>query len=82
LLIASATWEGITLVEGLNAWKRQAVFLLNYSLAFALQLTESTENLSQGSRVAKIIDVALNWLPFEGETRWQIQSPSVGTSFF
>jgi hypothetical protein len=36
---------GITLAEGLHDWGRQAVPLLNYILAFTLQLTESTENL-------------------------------------
>jgi hypothetical protein len=41
----------ITSSEGLHNWGRQAVPLLSYTLAFALQLRKSTENLSQGSRV-------------------------------
>jgi hypothetical protein len=50
-LMASKTWWGITLAEGLHDWGRRAVPLLNYTLAFALQLRKITENLSQGSRV-------------------------------
>jgi hypothetical protein len=42
---------GITLAEGLRDWGWRAVSLLNYTLAFALQLRKSTENLSQGGRV-------------------------------
>jgi hypothetical protein len=38
----------ITSAEGLRDWGRRAVPLLNYTLAFALQLRKSTENLSQG----------------------------------
>jgi hypothetical protein len=50
--MASATWGGgITSAEGLRDWGRRAVPLFNYTLAFALQLRKSTENLSQGSRV-------------------------------
>jgi hypothetical protein len=40
-LMASATLEGITLAEGLHDWGRQAIPLLNYTLAFALQLRKS-----------------------------------------
>jgi hypothetical protein len=49
-LMASATfgWRGITLAEGLNDLGRRTVPLLNYTLAFALQLRKSTENLIQG----------------------------------
>jgi hypothetical protein len=43
----------ITLAKDLHDWGRWAVFLLNYTLAFALQLKKSTENLNQGSRVVK-----------------------------
>jgi hypothetical protein len=50
-LKASAIWGGGTLTEGLHDWGRRAVTLLNYNLAFALQLRKSTENPSQGSRV-------------------------------
>jgi hypothetical protein len=49
--MASATWGEITSAEGLHDWVRQAVLLLNYTLAFALQLRKSTDNLRQGSRV-------------------------------
>jgi hypothetical protein len=42
---------GITSAEGHHDCGRRAVPLLNYTLAFALQLRKSTENLSQGSRV-------------------------------
>jgi hypothetical protein len=41
--------------------------LLTYTLAFALLLRKSTENLSQGSRVATGILVAPTWLSFEGQ---------------
>jgi hypothetical protein len=50
-LMAFATWGEITSAEDLHDWGRRAVPLLNYTLAFALQLRKSTENLSQGSRV-------------------------------
>jgi hypothetical protein len=40
----------ITSAEGLHDWGRRAVFLLNYTLALALQLRKSMEN-SQWSRV-------------------------------
>jgi hypothetical protein len=42
---------GNTSAEGLHDWGRRVVPLLNYTLAFALQLRESTENLCQCSRV-------------------------------
>jgi hypothetical protein len=41
----------ITSAECLHDWGRRAVPLFDYTLAFALQLRKSTENLSQGSRV-------------------------------
>jgi hypothetical protein len=46
--MASATWGEITSAEGLHDWGRRAVPLLNYTLALALQLRKSTENLSPG----------------------------------
>jgi hypothetical protein len=55
--------------EGLHDWWRQAMPLLNYTLAYALQLRKSTENLSQGSRAATGLLVALTWLSFEGRPR-------------
>jgi hypothetical protein len=51
LMMTSAAWGEITSAEGLHDWRRRAVPLLNNTLAFALQLRKSTENLSQGSRV-------------------------------
>jgi hypothetical protein len=43
---------GIILAEGLYDWGRWAVPpFFNYTLAFALQLRKSTENLSQGNRL-------------------------------
>jgi hypothetical protein len=42
---------GIILAEGLHDWGMRAVPLFSYTLAFALQLRKSTENLSQGSRL-------------------------------
>jgi hypothetical protein len=50
-LMVSLTWGEITLAEGLHDWGRPTVPLLNYTLAFALQLRKSTENLSQNNRV-------------------------------
>jgi hypothetical protein len=46
-LRASATLWGIILAEGLHDWGMRAVPLFSYTLAFALQLRKSTENLSQ-----------------------------------
>jgi hypothetical protein len=43
--------EEIASAEGLRDWGRRAVPLLNYTLAFALQLRKITENLSQGAHV-------------------------------
>jgi hypothetical protein len=37
---------GIILAEGLHDWGMRAVPLFSYTLAFALQLRKSTENLS------------------------------------
>jgi hypothetical protein len=42
---------GIILAVGLHDWGKRAVSLFCYILAFALQLRESTENFSQGSRL-------------------------------
>jgi hypothetical protein len=42
------------LAEGLHDWGMRAVPLFSYTLAFALQLRKSTENLSQGSRLAEL----------------------------
>jgi hypothetical protein len=42
---------GITSAKSLCDWGRRAVPILNSTLAFALQLRKSTENLGQGSRV-------------------------------
>jgi hypothetical protein len=38
------------LAEGLHDWGMRAVPLFSYTLAFALQLRKSTENLTQGSK--------------------------------
>jgi hypothetical protein len=40
-----------SLAEDLHDWGRQAMLFLNFTLAFALQLRKSKENLSQGSQV-------------------------------
>jgi hypothetical protein len=62
-LMASATCGEITSAEGLHDWGRRAVTLLNYTLAFALKLRKSTENLSQGSRVVGDYSLRrLGWL--------------------
>jgi hypothetical protein len=42
---------GIILAEGLHDWGMRTVPLFSYTLAFAVQLRKSTENLSQGSRL-------------------------------
>jgi hypothetical protein len=44
---------GIALAEGLHYWGGRAVPLLNYAVALALQLSKSTENLSQDSWVPR-----------------------------
>jgi hypothetical protein len=69
-LMASGTWGGIILAEGLHDWGRQAVLLLNYTLASAYQLRKSTESLSQGSRVA--VNQSLHRLGchFRGKVDW------------
>jgi hypothetical protein len=66
----------------------------HYALAFASQLRKRTENLSQGSRAARVLLVAPTWLSFEGLPRlacWtsdhpgfpgDFSQPSVGTCAF
>jgi hypothetical protein len=64
-LMASATWGKITSAEGLHGWGRRAVPFFNYTLAFALKLRETTENLSQGSRViGDYLLRRLGWQPW------------------
>jgi hypothetical protein len=48
-LKASATWEGIFLAEGLHDWGGRTCSFLSYTLAFALQLSKSMENLGQSN---------------------------------
>jgi hypothetical protein len=49
-LVASVTWWGIILAEDLHDGSRWTMSLLNYTMAFALQLRKNMEVLSQGSR--------------------------------
>jgi hypothetical protein len=49
-LKTSETWEGSILAEGLRDWESRAVPFFDCTLAFALQLRKSTENLSHGRR--------------------------------
>jgi hypothetical protein len=77
-----------------SVMRRRAVPLLNYALAFALQLRKNTENPSHGSRPATGLLVAPTWLSFEGLPRlgcWtsahpgfpgDFSQPSVGTGAF
>jgi hypothetical protein len=58
----------ITLVECLHEWKKLAMPLLNYTLAFTLQLSKITGNLRQGSRLAKT-PLCPNLSPLNGEPR-------------
>jgi hypothetical protein len=51
MALAEGLWGGIILAEGLHDWGMRAVPLFSYTLAFALHLRKSTENLSQGSRI-------------------------------
>jgi hypothetical protein len=53
-LLLMASGGEIILAESRHDLGRRAVSLLNYILAFALQLRKSTENLSQGSRCADL----------------------------
>jgi hypothetical protein len=57
-LRARASLWGIILAEGLHDWGMRAVPLFSYTLAFALHLRKSTENLSQGSRLVFRLVVA------------------------
>jgi hypothetical protein len=43
------------MVEGHDDWGRRAVPLLNYILAFALKLRNSTRNISWSSRVVRLL---------------------------
>jgi hypothetical protein len=56
---------GVALAESLHGWEKKSVSLLNYTVAFALQLKKSTENLSHGNRVVKTALAAATWLSFE-----------------
>jgi hypothetical protein len=42
---------GVILAEGLHDWGRRAMPLLDFILAFALQLSKNTQNFSRGNRV-------------------------------
>jgi hypothetical protein len=46
----------IALADGHHDWARHAVPLLNYTLAYALQLRKITETLSQSSRTIRRAD--------------------------
>jgi hypothetical protein len=82
------------LVDGLHDWGRRAVPLLNYALAFDLQLRKSMKNLSQDSRAVKRLILAPTWLSFVGQPRlacWtsvhlshpaDFRQPSVGKNAF
>jgi hypothetical protein len=74
--VGFALFEGLCDLGGGNhlCWRptwleRRAIPLINYTLAFALQLKKSTENLRQGSRVATGLLVAPTWLSFQGQPR-------------
>jgi hypothetical protein len=57
---------GIALAEGLHVCGQLGVSLLNYTLAFNLQLRKNTENHSKSSRV--VTDYSWStWMPFEGQ---------------
>jgi hypothetical protein len=68
---------GITLADGLcdlggkSLWLKASMIgegrlcpFFNYTLAFALQLSKSTESLSQGSQVVGRLLIALTWPSF------------------
>jgi hypothetical protein len=74
-----------TLVEVLGGCGRWAVPLLNHTLAFALQLRRSAENLSQGSRLRCLLRDSLGWPrehQFTSVARGYFSQPSVGRSAF
>jgi hypothetical protein len=84
--MASVTWGGgeISLAEDLHDWGRRAVPVLDYTLAFSLQLRKNTGNLTQGSRVAKRLHVTPTWLSSRDSLGWpaarQFTSITRGTS--
>jgi hypothetical protein len=92
-LKASAIWGSSHRVKASVMGKR-AIPIFSYTLAFALELRKSTENLSQGSRAATGLLDAPTWPSFQGLPRlacWtsdhpgypgDFSQPSVGTSAF
>jgi hypothetical protein len=63
-------------IEGLHDWERRAVPLLNYSLAFALQLRKSTENLSQCHRVFGDYSLRRHGFHFRDSLGWPAEHQS------
>jgi hypothetical protein len=58
------------LAEGLHDWGMRAVPLFSYTLAFALQLRKSTENLSQGSWRENVAGyIGVQWTGLTNEER-------------
>jgi hypothetical protein len=81
-LMASATCGGggITLDKGLHDCERRSVPLLNYTLAFSIQLRKSRENLSQGSLV--VADYSLRRLGrlFRDSLSWHVEHQSTSVT--
>jgi hypothetical protein len=85
---------GVIFAECLHGWGRRAMSLLNYTLAFEIQLRKSTQNLSQVWRVVR--NHSLLWFGcFSGAAKTGLliispprlhvgvfSQPSVGTSAF
>jgi hypothetical protein len=67
--------RGVILVEGHHDWGGRAVPLLNYTLAFALQLRKSTENLRLGSRAVRHHSCRISCL-FRGSLDWPAEHQS------
>jgi hypothetical protein len=67
---------GIILAEGLHDLGRQDMLLLNYTVAFVLQLRKITENLRDCSRVVR--QHSLCWLDclFRGSPDWPAKHQS------
>jgi hypothetical protein len=72
--------EWITLAQGLRAWERRAMPLLNYTVAFALQFRKCTESISHCRRVVR--DCALGRLVslFKLKIGWPAQRQSTSVT--
>jgi hypothetical protein len=71
---------GNALAESVHDWGRRVVPLLNYTVAFALQLRKSTEIISQGSRVVRDYSLRRHGRHFRDSLGWRTEHQSTSVT--